>query len=458
MIRQLTTLIVIFTISSSFVNSQDKKWTLEECIEHAIENNIQVKQQEIQVKYGENALLQSRLNRLPTINAQASNNYSFGRALDETTYQFTDNESVISANFYGSAGVTLFNGLQQVNSIKRNRFSLEASLSDLEAMKESIALNVALSYLQILLNKELITVTENQLTITKEQIEKTRKLVDAGSLAMGTLLNIEAQAAREDVQLINNSNQFTISLLTLTQLLELESAERFDIATPDYDISDNLVVESNLQQVYSEAVTRRPEIESAKLRLESARQDLLIAKGGRSPRLSLSSTFSSGYSDIRRKILGIDPVVGVTYGDYPFFEQLNDNINYGIGLNLSIPIFNGWQVNTSVKNSNLAIESNRYNLESARKDLYKNIQQAFADADGSLKSYIASQTAVASMEEAFHYTEQKLNVGMVTTVEYNSAKTDLLNAQSDLAQSKYRFLFRIKVLDFYRGLPLTLES
>lgn len=458
MIRQLITLIVIFSIYSPFANSQNKKWTLEECIEHAIANNIQVKQQEIQVKYGENTLLQSRLNRLPTLNAQASNNYSFGRALDETTYQFTENESVIAAQFYGSAGVILFNGLQQVNSIKRNRFSLEANLSDLEAMKESIALNVALSYLQILLNKELITVTENQLLITKEQIEKTRKLVDAGSLAMGTLLNIEAQAAREEVQLINNSNQFDISLLTLTQLLELESAQNFEIATPEYDMSGNLVVESNLQQVYSEAVSRKPEIESAKLRLEGARQDLLIAKGGRSPRLSLNSTFSSGYSDIRRKILGIDPVLGVTYGDYPFFEQLNDNINYGIGLNLSIPIFNGWQVSTSIKNSNLAIESNRYNLESARKDLYKNIQQAFADAEGSLKSYVASQTAVAAMEEAFHYTEQKLNVGMVTTVEYNSAKTDLLNAQSDLAQSKYRFLFRIKVLDFYRGLPLTLES
>lgn len=458
MIRQLITLIVIFTISSSIVNSQDRKWTLEECIEHAIANNIQVKQQEIQVKYGENTLLQSRLNRLPALNAQASNNYSFGRALDETTYQFTENESVISASFYGSAGITLFNGLQQVNSIKRNRYNLEANLSDLEAMKESIALNVALSYLQILLNRELVTVTENQLAITREQIDKTRKMVDAGSLAMGTLLDIEAQAAREEVQLINNINQFDISLLTLTQLLELESTEGFDISAPDYNIEGNPVVEADLQQVYSEAVNSRPEIESAKLRLESARHDLLIAKGGRSPRLSLSSTFSTGYSDIRRKILGIDPVEGVIYGDYPFSEQLNDNINYGISLSLSIPIFNGWQVNTAIKNSNLAIESNRYNLESTRKDLYKSIQQAIADAEGSLKSYSASQTAVEAMEEAFRYTDQKLNVGMITTVEYNSAKTDLLNAQSDLAQSKYRFLFRTKVLDFYRGLPLTLGN
>jgi outer membrane protein len=457
MIRHLITLIVIIALATPVLNSQEKRWTLEECIRHAIENNIQVKQQEIQVRYGENSLLQSRLGVLPSVNLQGSNNYSFGRALDETTYQFTENENVISASFYGSAGVTLFNGLQQVNQIRRNRYNLEASLSDLEAMKESIALNVALSYLQILLNRELVTVTENQLSITREQIEKTRKMVDAGSLAMGTLLDIEAQAAREEVQLINNSNQLDISMLTLTQLLELETAEGFDIVVPEYDLSANPVVEATLPQVYSEALESRPEIESAKLRLETARQDLLIAKGARSPRLSLNSTFSTGYSDIRRKILAVDPVTGVTYGDYPFTEQLNDNVNYGISLNLSIPIFNGWQVNTSIKNSNLAIESNRYNLESARKDLYKNIQQAIADAEGSLKSYLASQTAVAAMEEAFRYTEQKLNVGMVTTVEYNSAKTDLLNAQSDLAQSKYRFLFRIKVLDFYRGLPLTLD-
>jgi outer membrane protein len=458
MIRSLIFTLFILIGSSSQLGAQERVWSLEQCILYAVENNIQVKQQEIQTKFQENYLLQSKIGILPSLNGQASNNFSFGRALDETTYQYTENSNVVSSSFYAGTSVTLFNGLQQLNTIKRNQFNLEASIKDLDAMRESIALNVALSYLQILLNKELVTVTENQLNITREQIEKTRKMVDAGSLAKGNLLDIEAQAAREEVQLINNQNTLNISILTLTQMLEFETAEGFDIIVPDYSVNEDLVVDDSPYDLFLESENIRPEIESARLRLKSAEQDLLIARGARSPRLSLSTSFSTGYSDIRRKILTIDPILGPEYGPYPFGEQLNDNINYGIGLSLNIPIFNGWQVNTAINNSRLGIESSRYSLEASRKQLYKNIQQSFADAEGSLKAYHSSTKAVGAMSESFRYTEQKFNVGMVTPVEYNTSKTELLNAQSELAQSKYQFLFRTKVLDFYRGIPLTLEN
>lgn len=458
--KRVIQLIYILAILGTLnARGQEIKWTLEDCIRHAIENNIQVKQQEIQTRYQENTLLQSKIAVLPSVNGQVNNNYSFGRALDETTYQYTNEENVISLSFYAGTNVTLFNGLQQYNTIKRNSYNLEAAFKDLEAMKESVALNVALGYLQILLNKELVTVTENQLEVTRAQIEKTRKLVEAGSLARGNLLDIEAQAAREEVQLINNQNQLVISLLTLSQMLELDSAEGFDIVVPDYTVDSDPVVVEKVNEVFTESEQKRPDIAAARLRLLSAEQDLLVAKGGRSPRLSLSTTFNSGYSDIRRKILGIDPVEQtIIYGEYPFSEQINDNINYGIGLNLSIPIFNGWQVNSNIRNSRLNIQNNSYQVEAARKQLYKNIQQAFADAGGSLKAYHSSVTAVNAMEESFRYTEQKFNVGMVTPVEYNTAKSQLLNAQSELAQSKYQFLFKTKVLDFYRGIPLTLDN
>jgi len=416
-----------------------------------------IKQQELQTRLQENTLEQSKFDLLPSLNGTATNNWSFGRALDETTYQFTEEQNVRSNQVYASAGLTLFSGLQNYNTILSNRYKLDASFQDLQNIKDDISLNVALAYLQILLNRELVNVTRNQLQTTMEQIEKTRKMVDAGSLPRGSLLEIQAQAAREELQLINMENQLDLAYLNIVQLLELESVEGFDIIIPDISISETAMITENINDIYRRANEIRPEVISAELKLKSAEYDLRIARGGRSPRLNLNTTFSTGYSSIRQKILGIDPVEGILYGEYPFSDQINDNINYGIGLTLSIPVFNGWQVNTSISNSRINIRNNRYKLENTRKQLYKNIQQAYADAQASLKSYLASQKAVESMQESFRYTEQRFNVSMVTPVEYNTAKAQLLNAESEVAQSKYEYIFKTKVLDFYRGLPLSLN-
>jgi len=231
-------------------------------------------------------------------------------------------------------------------------------------------------------------------------------------------------------------------------MLELPNADDFEVAIPVLTL-DEKAVKGNPLDIYSIAEKSRPEILSAEYQLKSAELDLAIARGGRSPRLSLGATASTGYSDKRLK--------PVTFDAYPFGEQLNDNLNYGLGFSLNIPIFNGWQVNTGIRNSKLGIENSQYALENTKKDLFKSIQQAFTDATGAMKKYNASQKAVASMEEAFRYAAQKLDVGLVTAVEYNQSKTQLLNAQSEMAQAKYEFVFKTKVLDFYRGIPLTLE-
>lgn len=438
----------ILLLGAVTVTAQPKAWTLEECIAHALQNNIRIKQQEIMTQYQQSALEQSKLNLLPTLNGSASHNYAFGRALDETTYEFTENETVQSNNFYAGSNVTLFHGLVNYNTIQKNKYQLLASEQDLERFRDDISLSIAMAYLQILLNQELVTATEAQVELTRQQIERTGKLVEAGSIARGNLLDIEAQAAREELQLVNLQNQLTLSLLTLAQMLELPGADDFDVAVPVITVDDEAVRGGPLE-VFSIAEKSRPEILSAEYQLKSAELDLAIAKGGRSPRLSLGATASTGYSDKRLK--------PVTFEAYPFGEQLNDNLNYGLGFSLSIPIFNGWQVNTGIRNSRLGIENSQYALESTRKDLYKSIQQAFTDATGAMKKYNASQKAVASMEEAFRYAEQKLDVGLVTAVEYNQSKTQLLNAQSEMAQAKYEFVFKTKVLDFYRGIPLTLE-
>ncbi|HPE23602.1 MAG TPA: TolC family protein [Bacteroidales bacterium] len=446
--RKILSLGVVLMLSPLALFSQEKAWTLEECIAHALQNNIRIKQQEIMTKYQVNALEQSKLNLLPTLNGSASHNYAFGRALDETTYEFTENETVQSNNFYAGSNVTLFRGLVNYNTIQKNKYQVLASEQELEQFRDDISLNIALAYLQILLNQELVTATEAQVDLTMQQIERTRKLVDAGSVAGGNLLDIEAQAAREELQLVNLRNQLTLSLLSLAQMLELESMDGFNIAVPVISVRDE-AVDGNPAAIFSIAEQTRPEILSAEYQLRSAEYDLAIARGNRSPRLNLGASMSTGYSDKRLK--------PVTFESYPFGEQLNDNLNYSLGFSLNIPIFNGWQVNAGIKNSKLGIENSKYALENTRKQLYKNIQQAYTDATGALKKFHASEKAVASMEEAFRYAEQKLDVGLVTAIEYNQSKTQLLNAQSEMAQAKYEYVFKTKVLDFYRGIPLTLE-
>lgn len=437
--------------------SQPKVWSLEDCIKHAIENNIQIKQQMIQTEYQKNALELSKLKLLPSVNGSATHNYSFGRALDQTTYQYTDNQTVQSNNFYVGANLNLFNGLINYNSIKRTNYDLLSSQEDLNSFRDNIALTVAMDYLQILLNKELVSATENQLGITLQQIEKTKKLVDAGSIARGNLLQIEAQAANEELQLINIKNQLETSVLNITQLLELKTPDGFEVFVPNIGLDTNTLVSGNINQIYEIAVGSRPEIKSSEFKLLASEYDIKIAKGGRSPRLSMNNSFSTGYSDIRKKLMGLDPVTfQPVYGKYSFGDQVNDNINYGIGFSLNVPILNGWQVNKNIANSRLASENSEYALEGTKKTLYKNIQKAYTDAVAAMKKYNASLKAVASTQESFRYTEQKFNVGMVTSVDYNASKTQLLNAQSDMAQSKYEFIFKTKVLDFYKGIPLNL--
>lgn len=451
-------LLTVFIASNGILLSQQKVWSLEECIKYAIDNNIQIKQQVIQTEFQKNTLDLSKLKLLPTLNGSASHNYSFGRALDQTTYQYTSHQNVQSNNFNMGGSMNLFSGLQNLNTIKKNQYDLLAGEQDLQNIKDNIALNVALAYLQILLNKELVAATDNQLQITLQQIEKTRKLVDAGSVARGNLLQIESQAAQEEVQLINLKNQLETSYLNITQLLELKTPEGFEIVIPQISIDSNEIVTGNIDDIFAQAQGARPEVKSSELKLTASQYDLKIAIGGRIPRLSMNHSFSTGYSDIRKKVTGLDPTppYAPIYGKYSFADQVNDNISYGIGFSLNIPILNGWQVNKNITNSRLSIESSQYTLEGTKKQLYKSIQQAYTDAVAALKKYNASNKAVISSEESFRYTEQKFNVGLVTPVDYNAGKTQLLNAQSDLAQAKYEFIFKTKVLDFYKGISINL--
>ncbi|HNX66987.1 MAG TPA: TolC family protein [Bacteroidales bacterium] len=456
--RKVLLLILTLLMLPLIISAQTKEWSLEDCILYALQNNIQLKQQEITTQYKASELELSKLSLLPNLNGSASHYYNFGRVADMSTYQFIENQTVRSNNFDASSTVTLFSGLQNYNTIKKNTYNLQASVQDLEALKDNISLNIAIAYLQILLNKELVNATASQVDLTQQQIDRTKKLVDAGSLAKGNLLDIEAQAASEELQLTTLQNNLAISNLTLAQMLEIDSVNSFRIVTPDI-IVNPVDVEGNPTSVYSIAEEKRPEILSAENSLKASEFDLAIAKGGRSPKLQFGASMGTMYNSSRKKVIfGPDGVTPIGSVRVPFNDQIDQNLNYGLGFSLSVPIFNGWQVNKSIQNAKRAIQYSEYTLEATKKTLYKNIAQAFADAQGALRKYYSSKKAVESMEEAFRYSEQKFNVGMVNAVDYNQAKTKLLNAQSEMAQAKYEYVFKTKVLDFYKGLPLTLEQ
>jgi len=447
--RKILLAFMIMLVIPVIASAQAKEWSLQDCIEYAIQNNIQLKQQEISTQYDASALALSKLALLPTLNGYATHDYNFGRALDETTYQYTENQTVRSNNFGASSNVTLFSGLVNYNTIKSNQFKLLASQQDLEVLKDNISLNIALAYLQILLDQELVNTTMAQVDLSKQQVERTQKMVNAGSLAQGTLLDIEAQEANEELQLTTLQNNLTLSYLNLAQMLELRNTDSFRIVIPNIEVKP-VGLDGDPEAIYAVAEKDRPEVLSAQYSLEASRSALSIARGGRSPKLTLSGSVGTAYNDARIDLLTTNRML--------FKDQINNNLNYGIGLTLSIPILNGWSVNKNVENAKLSIKYSEYTLEATRKTLYKNITQAFTDAGGALRKYYSSKKAVESMEEAFRYSEQKFNVGLVNAIDYNQAKTNLLNAESQMSQAKYEYIFKTKVLDFYKGLPITLEQ
>ncbi len=441
----LTLVFGIFLIGGSYISNAQNVWSLQQCIDYALENNIQIKQQGLNTQYGENQVKQAKSNKLPNLNASIGNDYSFGRSL---TYLNTY-KNVNSANLSGGASTnfTLWNGSTLINTVKQRELDLQASIFDLQKAKDDITLAIAAGYLEILFAEELETVSKDQVKVTRQQLERTTQLVDAGSLARGSLLEIEAQIAREELQIVNDHNRVQLAYLTLFQFLELPIAESFTIEKPVLPEINATVSLSNSIDVFNNAITVRPEIKAAQLRVESSMKQLDIAKGYRYPSLSLNANYYNLYNNKYTDINGDD----ITFG-----KQLKNNSRSGVGLSLNIPIFNRNQVKIGMSNATLQISDYQYRLQTARNVLRKDIEQSYTNALASFNRFISTKKAVSSMEEAFRYTEEKYNVGMVNSVDYNLSKSQLTIAQSNLLQAKYEYIFRTKILDFYNGIPIKL--
>ncbi|MCX6228660.1 MAG: TolC family protein [Bacteroidia bacterium] len=420
-------------------------WSLEKCINYALDNNIKIKQGAIATEYQKNQLQQTKFSRLPSLNGQTSQNMNFGRSLTyENTYKDINSSET---NFGLGVSLPVFQGFQISNNISKLELDLQASVEDLSKAKSDISVNIASTFLEILFAKDLVLVSSNQLDITRLQIKQINEKVEAGSLAKGNLLDIEAQAAGEELNLVNAKNQLQLAKLKLAQLLELSLKESFDIETPSFpEISAQAsIVAAN--EVYNAALLTRPEIKGADLRFQSSKFQLKMAQGLQYPTVNLYAnvydTYNNKYTDRDGKSIA-------------FSDQLKNNQRKGVGLQMNIPIFNKFQTKYQIDNARLQVLNTGLELEGAKKLLRSDVETAQTNAIAALNRFTSNQKAVSAMREAFRYSSEKFAVGLVNTIEYNTAKTKLSKSESDLLQAKYEFIFRTKILDFYRGLPLVL--
>ncbi len=450
----LLLLLLFLTIFSVGVVAQEL-WSMEECIEYAYENNLQLKQSFLGVESADHDVLQSKLNIVPSLNANVSQSYGWGRAPDPQTNIYANQQT--SQSYFGiSSDVTLFNGLQQLNNVRQKEFEYLAQKYDSDKLRNDISLNIAAGYLLILFNLELVNNAQRQVDISKEQMDRTEKQVDAGAMARGALYDIQAQAAGEEANLISGKNKLMLAYLDLMQMLDLEAGIDFDIEKPNIEITATPTLLPP-EMIYNQSVTFMPEIKSAEYRVKSAERTVALAKGQHSPRIFASGSYSSLYSNQILEILSNDPFP--IFGDTkPFGQQMDDNRNGGLVFGLSIPIFNGYQATTNVRKSKIYEENANLNLKIEKNILRKNIETSYADALAAYQTYIARAKSVDAFGEAFTYMEEKFNVGMTNSTDYNVAKLQLSTAEADLASSKYDYIFKTKILDFYLGKSLTLTD
>ena len=445
-------ILICFVFVTASIYAQ-KQWTLEYCLRYAQDNNITIKKAFLNTEITKQNHFQSKMALLPNLNASLFDNTNFGRNIDPVTNQITI-DRVRNNNFSLSTSLTLFNGFQSINNIKKNNFDYLSSKYDAEKIANDISVNIVTAYLQLLYNTDLVEVSQQKVDVSELQVERISKMVEVGSLPKGDLLNTESQKAQEELQLINAQNQRDIAKLNLMQLLDLPFENSFDIVHLEIEIDENFIHLDN-QTIFNLAIKNLPDVKNAEVKLKSSELSLAISKGYRSPSLFLSASIGTLYSNAN-KLLVYDSLQTLpTYNDYKFKDQFSDNFSQMISLNINIPIFNNWQTNSSINLAKIGVLQAKYDLENTQNDLRKSIEQAINDANSAQKKYIASQKSVTFQEESFQYTQNKYDLQLVNSYDYNNAKNTLFSAETDLLQSKYDYLFKIKMLDFYMGKSLT---
>lgn len=482
----LLSFILLFAWSSKAQNkdstSENGAWSLKQCIDYALANSLTVQRSTYNVETAEVNLKQAKANVLPNLNGSASYGYNWGRSVNPVTNQFTTQEiNYLSPSL--SSSVTIFNGFRIQNSIKQNAKDYQASQMDLQKSKNDLILNIASLFVNVIFNKEQVQNARSQLSSSQQQYERTKKQVAAGALPKSNELNLDAQVATNELNVITRENALALALLQLKQALQLPASVPLDVITPDLDVED-LVLEQSRQEIFDIARTTLPEVKSAQLKILSADYAVKAARGNLYPRLSLNGSLNSNYSsasDRERFIAdGGDPIItypqigvvggtggeavysstpvvetsGYTVSGYGRTDQLKDNFARSVSLSLTLPIFNNLQTRATYQRTVINRQLAEISAKEIDNTLRQNVETSYNDAIAASKTYNSSLRQVSAREEAFRMTKQRFDIGAVPYVEYQVAENDLFQAKSDLARAKYDFILKKKVLDFYQGKPI----
>jgi outer membrane protein len=468
-------------VANSQLFAQDVKfWSLQECVNYAIENNLTVKNQELSLNVNEVNSKQARMNLLPTLNASGQYGYNWGRSINPETNLVTQQQQ---ANGFGSlnANWTLFSGMRNLNSIKQADASLVSRQFDLEKSKNDIILNVITFYTNVIFNQELLENAKLQLESTTSQMDRTKKQVEAGSLPMSNLLDLQSQVATSELNVINAENNLNFSYLQLKQVMQIPGSQPLGIEIPEIELSEADLADVNPNRVYEAAVATMPEVKSADSNIESTIMGVKVAKAGLYPRVTLSAGMNTNYSSIAKDRGNLrDPIFSgiivtdtigyvngpspqdlvlrdrpeFAFGPYSTIDQLNDNFGQSLGIGISIPIFNNLQVNASVQRAKIAKDQAQIVAEQTRQNLRQTIERAYNDVYSSGKAYQSSIKRVEAQAESFRATKQRFDNGAANATEYELAENNLFQARSDLLRAKYDYIFKLKILDFYQGKPI----
>jgi len=446
------------------------QWSFQECLNYARENNLQVRQSLLQAQISRNDQSAAQWNFLPDLNLNSSYNWNFGLNIDPVTNQIS-RQTRQTANLGLSSRVTLFNGGRNWNTIAEANAGYMAAMFEAEAARNDITLNVASGFLQVLLNREILKVAQQQENISQTQVKRMQKLVEVGANPTGDLLQLEAQLAQDEQNRVSAKNQLMVSLVNLGNLLQLENPEDFDVFAPDLPLPEPDLVARDPESILVTAVSQQPAIKAAEKRVEQSEEQQQLAMANFLPTLTGVASVGTNYSNQILTPTGFTATQPVPIGtvqdgsqtpvfslpgqqptDFelvPFSTQIDENLNEFVGLNLTVPIFNRFATRSNYQNALVRREQQELALEQEKNNLRQTIYQAHADAKASYNSYLAAKKAVNANLEAFKYAQKRFEVGALNQFEFQNARDNLVIAKSQEVQSKYDYIFKIKVLEFY---------
>ena len=416
-------------------------WTLRQCIDYAIDHNIQIKTQEVSLENAEASLLQAKAQQYPTLNFSSSFGANFHNVSTYNEYMEKTGGVSVSNSFGLNSGLTLYQGGRLRNTVQQSQVQRDAAELDVEQSRIDLEISVAQAFLQVLYNREALELNRQAETLSARQVERGEQLFQAGSISRVELSQLKSQHASDQYQVVAAENSLNTSRLNLKQLLELGMDDSFDVRYPAIDDAVVGAPIPELADVYAEALASLPQMQSSLKDLESAELGVKIAKGAALPSISMNAGISTGYSS----------GTGVTY-----FDQLGNKLGESLGLNLSLPIFNGRQVRTNIRKAELQLESARLQDESTRKQLVSTLESLRNDALGAQQRYFASKTQLAAATESFRLVTEQFDAGIKNTVELLTEKNNYLNAQSQQLQAKYQALLAEKLLQRYMNQPIDL--